>query len=269
MAVSDTAQPDSGGSGVRPAYRCGMTARSATLVFHGELCDILPPGAVEGAVTARFELPVGVRDLIQSCGVPHVEVGALRVNGEPADFDRRIADGDVLDVFARFGPREVRREVHGPVPSRFVLDGHLGRLAAYLRLLGFDTWHRQTIDDDELVAVSLGEARTLLTRDRELLKRSALEHGCLVRETDPRRQVEEVVRRLDLAAGIHPFTRCLVCNGVLAHVAATDVADAVPDGVRERFDRFARCPDCGRVYWEGTHHARLAALVAAVRDAAG
>jgi uncharacterized protein with PIN domain len=243
-------------------------SRSATLVFHGELCDDLPPGA-DGDVTAHFELPVGVRDLIQSVGLPHVEVGALQVNGVPAGFEHKIDDGDCIDVFPRFGRCEVRHELHGTVPHRFVLDAHLGRLARYLRLLGFDTWHRPSVEDDELVAISLGEGRTLLTRDRELLKRAAVEHGCLVRATDPRRQVDEIVRRLELSAQIRPFSRCLVCNGVLEPAEPATVAACVPEGVRDRFDRFARCPDCDRVYWEGTHHARLATLVADIQRRAG
>lgn len=246
-----------------------MAVRSATLVFHGELDDVVPADTGGSALTARFELPVGVRDLIQSIGVPHVEVGALHVNGASTGFEHRIDHGDRVDVFPRFGGREVRRELHGAAPRRFVLDGHLGRLARHLRLLGFDTRHRQSVEDAELIAVSLGEARTLLTRDRELLKRSVLEDGCLVRASDPRSQVDEIVRRLDLAPAIRPFTRCLVCNAMLAPVASTAVAAEVPEGVRDRFDRFARCPDCGRVYWEGTHHARLAALVAELRRLAG
>ena len=243
-------------------------ARTATLVFHGELHDLVQSDAQDSAVVAGFELPVGVRDLIQSLGVPHVEVGALRVNGEPAGFDRRIDDGDRIEAFPRFGAWEVRSEVHGAVPERFILDGHLGRLARHLRLLGFDAWHRQTVVDNQLVDVSLDEARTLLTRDRELLKRTVLEYGCLVRSTDPRRQIVEIVRRLDLVPAIRPFSRCLVCNGVLAAVAEEAVAAEVPHGVSGRFNRFVRCPDCGRVYWEGTHHAQLAALVADIRRAA-
>jgi uncharacterized protein with PIN domain len=151
---------------------------------------------------------------------------------------------------------------------KFVLDVHLGRLARYLRLLGFDTAYGDSSEDRDLAAVSREQGRTLLTRDRGLLKRSAVTHGYFVRGRLPRRQIVEVMRRFDLVRNVTPFTRCLSCNGPLTPVAKADVLDRLPPLTAELHDTFWTCGRCGRVYWRGTHYERLQALVDDVLDRA-
>jgi uncharacterized protein with PIN domain len=114
----------------------------------------------------------------------------------------------------------------------------------------------------------LHERRVLLTRDVGLLKRREVTAGRWVRATDPRRQIVEVARRFRLGPAMAPFTRCLACNGALEPVAKEVVADGLPPHVRATQQAFTRCAGCGRVYGPGTHHERLAALVASVRAAA-
>jgi uncharacterized protein with PIN domain len=112
------------------------------------------------------------------------------------------------------------------------------------------------------------ESRELLTRDRGLLKRAPLTRGYYVRETDRRRQILEVLRRFDLFGIVSPFGRCLECNGVLESVAKELVEHRLPLRTRRDFDDFRMCPDCGRVYWRGSHYDRLAAFVDDIRRAA-
>lgn len=138
----------------------------------------------------------------------------------------------------------------------------------YLRLLGFDAWWQPGTDDKELAGRSAAEGRVLLTRDRGLLKRGVVTLGAYVRETSPRGQVVEVVRRFELAADLDPFTRCLVCNGRLEAADRAQVAGRVPPVVGRSQARFSTCPRCLRVYWEWSHHKRLSAFVAQVREAA-
>jgi hypothetical protein len=141
--------------------------------------------------------------------------------------------------------------------TKFVLDVHLGRLARYLRMLGFDTLYSNRFGDLELVRISCAERRILLTRDRGVLKHSAVTHGYWVRETDSRRQAEEIVRRFDLAHSVHPLTRCMVCNQPLKAVSIDEVRDRVPPGTLEWRDQFRECTGCGRVYWRGSHCRRM------------
>lgn len=202
-----------------------------------------------------------VKDLLESLGIPHTEVDLLVINGEPAGFETGVADGDrvaaypVFESFDVGGTTKVRPE---PLrDTRFVLDGHLGRLAALLRLAGFDTRYRNDARDEDLAAVSRDQRRILLTRDHGLLKRRAVTHGYFVRAVVPGEQLAEIVRRFQLARAARPFTRCMRCNEPLAPVSKEAVLDRIPPRSRAHFDRFLQCAGCGRVYWQGSHYQRL------------
>jgi hypothetical protein len=152
--------------------------------------------------------------------------------------------------------------------TRFVLDVHLGKLARYLRLLGFDTLYRPDCDDATIVSLSLAGSRLILTRDKGLLKHAAVTRGYWLRSTVPRQQLREIVRAFDLAGSMHPFTRCMRCNCELTPVAKDAVASRLPPRVRSHFDEFAQCPGCAQVYWRGSHYERLRQLVDELRSAA-
>lgn len=230
--------------------------------FYAELKDHLPPEQrSSGIVEKQFLLPASVKDMIESLGVPHTEVDLVLVNGESADFSRIIRDGDRISVYPVFESIDIAPVLRvRPQPlrdPRFVLDVHLGRLAGYLRMLGFDTRYTNSADDHDLVRISTQERRILLTRDRGVLKHAAVTHGYWVRATDSRRQAAEVVERFDLARLIRPLTRCMVCNHPLRTAGKDEVRDRVPERVLESCDAFRECPECRRVYWEGSHTRRM------------
>ncbi len=207
-----------------------------------------------------------VKDFIEACGVPHPEVDLVLVNGERADFSRPVAPGDRVSVYPAFrgielGPALARRPLR-PAEVRFVLDVHLGRLAGYLRLAGFDTLYENHWPDEELARVADREGRIVLTRDRELLKRRRIEWGYWVRETRPCRQLAEVIRRFDLAPLVDPFSRCGRCNGSLEGVDAGAVARDLPPRTRRRQRVVHRCRGCGRLYWRGSHVFAIERLLA-------
>jgi uncharacterized protein with PIN domain len=152
---------------------------------------------------------------------------------------------------------------------RFVADGHLGTLARYLRLLGFDTGWDAAWSEVALATRSAQKPAVLLTRDRGLLRRRTVSHGMFVRSDDPDEQLLDVVRRYRLATNIEPFTRCMACNGALDDVDKAAVVDRLPSGTRAAFHRFRRCRECRRVYWEGAHHRRLVELIERARAADG
>lgn len=245
---------------------------SATFRFYGELNDFLAPARRRTSVVHRFLGHPAVKDAIEALGVPHPEVDVTLVNGEAADFAHRLGDGDRVAVYPAFAaivpPAGVRV---GPAPlaePRFVLDTHLGRLAAYLRMLGFDTLYRNDAADEELARVSVEEGRILLTMDRGLLKRGEVVHGRCVRAVRPREQLAEVVRRYRLTGAAVPFRRCLRCNGELVTASRDAVRDRVPPRILRALDEFRECPSCRRVYWKGSHHARMERLIAQVLSSA-
>ncbi|MCX6636794.1 MAG: twitching motility protein PilT [Acidobacteria bacterium] len=243
----------------------------ATFRFYAELNDFLAPERRGRDTVFEFYVPGPVKDAIESLGVPHTEVELVLINGESSDFRRVLADGDRVSVYPVFEAFDIRPLVRvRPEPlreTRFLLDGHLGRLARYLRMLGFDSACNRAAGDEELARLSVVEHRILLTRDRGLLKRREVTHGYWVRETDARKQLREVVERFDLAGCLRPFTRCLRCNHPLRAAAKAEVAPELPPRTRACYDEFLRCDGCGGVYWSGPHHRRMLAMVEELRTA--
>jgi uncharacterized protein with PIN domain len=233
--------------------------------FYAELNDLLPPSRRQQAFEHVFATPASVKDMIESLGVPHTEVDLVLANGRSVDFSYLVVDGDrisVYPVFESFDVGSLQRVRLEPLRQvRFVLDAHLGTLAAYLRLLGFDTLYRNDYDDAELARISSEEHRVLLSRDRGLLKRSIVTHGYCVRSTDPRRQLVEVVRRFDLFDSLRPFERCVHCNGLLQPVAKEEIFERVPPHAREIYEEYKICAGCGQIYWKGSHYPALVALI--------
>ena len=205
-----------------------------------------------------------MKDAIESAGVPHTEVDLIMVDGRSVGFGHLLTGGERVAVYPMFEALDITPLVHlRPRPlrdPRFVADGHLGKLARHLRMAGFDTLCDNDWDDDEIVQVSLVQKRTILTRDKGMLRRKEVERGYFVRATESEAQLAEVVRALQLESLVAPFSRCRECNMPIEDVAKEEVIGALPDKVRGFYDRFKRCPGCGRVYWEGTHFARMRAI---------
>jgi uncharacterized protein len=205
-----------------------------------------------------------VKDLIEGLGVPHTEVDLILVNGVSVDFTYGIDDGDRVSVYPVFEALDISPATSvRPRPLReirFAADVHLGRLAAYLRLVGFDTLYRNDWDDSGLAEIAVQERRVLLTRDRGLLMRAVVTHGYLVRETRPRAQLTEVLERFDLWGALRPLTRCSVCNSLVERVAKHEVAEVLPARTAQHYEDYWRCVGCGRLYWKGAHYRSLRAL---------
>ena len=119
--------------------------------------------------------------------------------------------------------------------------------------------------DDEIERISRDEGRIVLTRDRDLLKRRGVTHGCYVRALRSAEQLREVFDRLDLARSARPFTLCLHCNAPLHPIDKALAAPALPLRVSERYQRFSTCDICRRIFWEGTHWQRMRAMVEAAQ----
>ena len=159
------------------------------LVVHDGLRDFLPAGKRTGRLECIFNEKVSIKHVFESAGIPHPEVGHILVNGAPVRFDYHVEDGDQIELFP------TKAGSPGPgAAARFVLDNHLGKLAGYLRLLGFDVRYEPPWDDEILADVSAREERILLTRDRGLLKRKVVTTGYCVRSDLPEEQVAEVFR---------------------------------------------------------------------------
>ncbi|MBF8222388.1 Mut7-C RNAse domain-containing protein [Halomonas sp. 328] len=239
---------------------------------HAELNDFLPPTRRRRPFRQVLSRRASVKDLIEAQGVPHPEVNVIVADGVSVGFDHRLdpAEGVPrrLDIYPwSQTPALVRVHHLRPRPEwppRWVLDVHLGRLAGYLRLLGFDCRYRNDLDDATLAACSASEGRVLLTRDRRLLMRRCITLGHYVRATAPRHQLEEVCTVFDLFNAFAPFTRCSHCNGPLGPVPKAEIVDRLAPLTRRHVRHFLRCRDCDRLYWHGSHLPRMRELVASL-----
>lgn len=208
---------------------------------------------------------VAVKHAIEALGIPHPEVDRIMANGQVVGFDYGLHTRDVIDVLAWIPkPDWVNLRPPLPRPVRFVVDTHLGRLASYLRLLGFNALYRNDYTDAELAESSYQDARVLLTRDRGLLKRSIVDFGFCVRETNPAHQIVSLIQRYHLRSEVDPWQRCLRCNTPLTPVAKSEIIDQLEPKTKRYYHDFRRCAGCGQIYWPGSHYERMQGFIDSV-----
>ena len=233
--------------------------------FYQRLNDFLPPARRGHEFECECARRATVKHMIEALGVPHTEVELVLVNGQPAGFGRVLADADRVAVYPGFEALDVSAlaPLREPLPGRpsFVADVHLGGLARQLRMAGFDTIWENNLDDAEIAQISIDQGRIVLTRDRELLKRRGIIHGCYVRALRPAEQAQEIFARLDLGASARPFTLCLHCNEPLREVTKQEVLARLPPRTSLHYQRFCTCDRCQRVFWQGPHWRRMLDLL--------
>ena len=152
---------------------------------------------------------------------------------------------------------------------KFLADRMLGKLAKWLRFLGYDTLYPEVLDDDELIQISKSESRVLLTRDRTIAQSKRKLEGvpaiCYVESENVDHQLEQVIKDLNLEIGDKILTRCAECNGELTEVDKNAVQGHVARGVFERQDKFWQCPGCRKYYWEGSHYDKITKKIAMLK----
>lgn len=236
------------------------------LRFYEALNDFLPRNRKKRKFTVPFRPRSSIKDMIESVGVPHTEVDLILVNGHSVEFSY-IAEPDdqvsIYPVFEALDISDVTRLRPEPLRHiRFVSDTHLGKLARYLRLFGFDTLYSNIWKDDELAEIAVrGKKRELLTRDHGLLKRSKVTHGYFIRSDKPALQIREVLTKFDLYRSVKPFTRCIPCNGLIHAITKDQVIEELPDSVSKTFDKFSVCEDCKKIYWKGSHYDHMQRII--------
>lgn len=231
--------------------------KSITIRFYEELNDFLSDEKRKVRFEQKFFGRESVKDLIEAVGVPHTEIDMILVNGNSVDFNYILNDKDDVSVYPVFETFDVRQVQHlRPKPLRkpkFILDVHLGKLARYLRMLGFDTYYENNLTDETIVQLSLKHKRTILTRDIGLLKRGVVTHGYFVRNTVTEKQIEEVVKRFQLEEEFAEFSRCIECNNLLEPIDKEKIIDKLPPKIQVDYNEFYICPSCLKIYWKGSH----------------
>ncbi len=228
----------------------------ASFTFIAELNDFLPRNLKSATFSLEFAPHQSLTHLIESLGVPHTDFGQVLINGQEANPYKRLHEGDQVTVF----PADTALSGE----ARFVLDNHLGQLATYLRMLGFDTLYRNDYQDEELARVASQEGRVLLTRDRRLLMRKVIRQGYCIHQRDPRQQAVEVLKRFKLQGQVRPFQRCLSCNSPLQVVNKQDILERLEPLTKIYYDEFHICPSCDQIYWKGSHYGHMLEMIEAI-----
>ena len=147
------------------------------------------------------------------------------------------------------------------MPIRFLVDENVGRLAKWLRMIGYDAILVKDADDTQLVNFALKEERILLTRDTQIMQRRVVtKHQLrviLIQSDRTEEQLHQVIRELDLECCSRQFTRCMECNTLLEPRSKAEVQDYVPPYVFRTQEQYMLCPGCRRIYWRGTHWQKM------------
>ncbi len=243
-----------------------------TIRFYQELNDFLPAEQHKTELSYQLKKTRSVKDLIESIGVPHTEVDLVIVDGQSVTLDYLVRGGEHISVYPMFESIDISPLNHcQPQPlrdTRFVLDVHLGRLAAYLRMLGFDSLYRNDYHDAELADISAEEQRILLTCDVKLLMRKQISRAYFVRSRQPRQQLLEVLSRFDLYDNLKPFTRCMSCNGITRAVDKRDIEQRLLPKTKKYYHDFYQCESCNKIYWQGTHYQKMMYIIKKLNDRA-
>ena len=239
--------------------------KNITFRCYAELNDFLLPEHRQKPFVHPLKTPVILGEAIESLGIPCSEVDLALVNSEPASLDRRLNENDVVSLYPAFEALDISelKGKHTPAlrESRFILDAHLGKLAKYLRMLGFDTLYRNDYGDEEIIDLAVREKRIILTRDKLLLQSRRVTHGYYIRATDKHKQLKEVVKKFDLYSQFRSFTRCMTCNADLVPKSRQEIPELVPPEILELYEDFYFCPACRKVYWQGSHFRRMESFI--------
>jgi uncharacterized protein with PIN domain len=236
-----------------------MSPFTIQLKFHGDLAFFLKSKEARGIVQRALAEKSSIKDVIESCGVPHPEIDLILVNGQPVDFKYRLDHDAEVDVYPVASPPDLlpEKRLQARGLKKFLADGHLGKLVRDLRLLGLDVLYDPDAEDRQLLQLAKTSDRALLTRDRLLLMHAVVQHGYYLRSQDPLEQTVEVVRRFELSSAVEPFTRCVRCNAPLQQVEKSEVLQKLEPLTKIYYEHFRRCTGCGQIYWAGSHFSKL------------
>jgi len=206
-----------------------------------------------------------IKDVIESIGVPHTEFEMVTLNGQPTETNKNVKENDQLVVYPHFFQLSIDQLEIDDLPAnqgfKFVLDVHLGKLAAMLRLLGFDSEYNNMLEDDEIIDIACNENRIILSRDLGIFKNSRVKQGYFPRSQDPKIQLKEVVDRYGLNYHIKPFSRCIKCNGELYEIDKESVKSEILENTNLYYKEFYSCSICRKTYWKGSHYQQMLEFV--------
>ncbi len=227
------------------------------LKFEPDLNFFLPEERRHRRFEYELNRRASVKDIIESLGVPHTEIGQITFEGQLVDFffipvsSGTLHVAGILMPFNVLNPSYLRPDTFDEI--RFIADVNVIRLGRLLILLGFDVEYSSEYSDSEIADIAQAENRIVLTRDTELLKRKKVVYARRVKSDLPYDQLVEVVSFFGLKDAVSFFSRCTGCNVVLEPVEKGKILDLLEPKTKKYFNTFFRCPHCLKVFWKGSH----------------
>lgn len=244
--------------------------KKIAIKFFGSLEYFLPGQKRGRELELSFYGRRSIKDVIESFGIPHTEVGIMLVNKTSRDFAYILENKDKIFVYPNSDNYLVSDNTglgtNKDKDIAFLGDLHLGKLVKSMRLLGLDVEFAGSRSDRELAEISANKGKILLTRDRQLLMRRNVTCGFFIRSVNVKYQVKDVLEHFKLKGICKPFSRCITCNGLLKQIKKReaqfeDIVNRIPPKVLTWCDDYNLCDQCEKIYWPGSHFKRLSALV--------
>lgn len=227
----------------------------------------LPRKVGHARVLCPLNRKASVKDIVESYGVPHTEIGSLVFEGQSVDFSFVCPTGGVLSVgtieapFDACSPSFLRPH---PVDAiRFIADVNVMRLGRLMILAGFDVCCSASYADAQIADIAEQENRIVLTRDTRLLMRKKITFARRIRAEDPYAQLMETLSFFGLKGAVSFFTRCTRCNTLLQPVTKASVLPLLEPKTRRYYNEFFQCHRCGQVYWPGSHRDHILKKISA------
>jgi hypothetical protein len=210
------------------------------------------------SITYPITRRASIKDIIESMGIPHTEIGKICSENKRIDFGfipettMTINISEIVPPFDVTCPTFLR-----PFPLKkihFIADLNVSKLAALLRMSGIDAEISQDLSDNEIASLAYEKQRIVLSKDLGLLKHRKITFGRYVRSVYPEDQLKEIINFFSLKPHLQPFSRCLRCNTTLTPVEKKDILSRLQPKTRLFFHSFKICTRCDRIYWKGSHH---------------
>ncbi|MFN8671837.1 MAG: Mut7-C RNAse domain-containing protein [Candidatus Sericytochromatia bacterium] len=233
---------------------------NAKFLFYGELNFFLPYNKKGQVIDISFKESPSVKDAIESLGIPHTEIGLIKLNDISIGFNYKLNDKDSFHIYPVNYSQEAKDNnlLRPKIKEyKFMVDANIGKMSKYLRMMGFDTYYDLSIDDKEIVEIAEEQERIILTRDIGMLKRKIATHGYFIKSTDINEQVLEVIQRFELKDKINEFSICLECNTKVIRVNKEKVKDNVPERIFFDYEDFYECVKCKKFFWKGSHYDKM------------
>ena len=236
--------------------------------FHEQLNFFLKRGHKGRGIEYPLTRRASVKDIIESFGVPHTETGCILFNNTPVDFSFIPASCGTLQVDAIPTPFKLRQpSLLRPEPAdniKFIADVNVIKLGKLLILLGFDVVFSPSWSDGKIADMADKTGRIVLTRDTGLLKRSKIVFARRIRADLPYDQLVETILFFGLTPFISFFSRCTKCNKKLKPVSKREVLDLLEPKTKLYFNSFFQCPECKKVFWQGSHYDNILKKIASL-----